>query len=54
LPDPTKDGVAGKSIIFRIRNLLLRSIHLGVLVATSKNALLSFDYQNGRLAQKVP
>jgi hypothetical protein len=34
--------VAGRSIIFRIRYLLLRSIHLDVLVATGKKRFVIF------------
>ncbi len=41
-------------MVLRRTDIFLRSIHLGVLAASLKNALLSFGYQNGRLAQKMP
>ena len=44
----------GQSMVFRRSNIFLRSIHLGVLAAVLKKALLSSGYQNGRLANKMP
>jgi hypothetical protein len=44
----------GKSMVFRISNIFLRSIHLDVLAVAPRRALLSFGYQNDRLANKMP